>query len=228
MPRAAVLDICCEFDIRIVPKHRYPGPGETRAVATLERILRNHGEGHIRLVLTTLSETKGNHGLIDETSLWAVSDLVLACPEWVEHRTSEWLDAWDRLPMGQMMFIVQELRGTVSQRSALAGLVYSWLRAELDPEKGLTDYAVPRTMVRRMDESELDKERPALRSACYMQRSDFEKVAIGRALLEAKARLPYRGFLDWVRQEAGLAPSMAQACMRAARAAAGEEVDEAA
>lgn len=39
--------------------------------------------------LTTLAETRGNAGLIDETSVWTVSDRVLACPEWVEERTSD-------------------------------------------------------------------------------------------------------------------------------------------
>jgi DNA-binding CsgD family transcriptional regulator len=42
--------------------------------------------------------------------LWAVSDLILACPRYVE-RTSAWLEAWDRLPLGQFMFITQELSG---------------------------------------------------------------------------------------------------------------------
>lgn len=216
--------LCDEFEIRIVPKSTFPMPGETRAVATLDRIGRKFGEGHLRLLLSTLMETKGNHGLIDEVSLWAVSDLILSCPQWVEHRTTEWLDAWDHLPMGPMMFIVQELRGKVHQRSALAGLIYSWLRAELDPEAGLTERAAPRRMETRLDESEIDKGRKPLRPA--FERSTFEKVALGRALLEAKARLPYRGFQDWVRHEAGLAPSMAQMCMRAARAAAGANVEE--
>jgi hypothetical protein len=36
-------------------------------------------------------------------SLWAVSDLIVACPRYVE-RTSAWLEAWDRLPLGQFMF----------------------------------------------------------------------------------------------------------------------------
>jgi hypothetical protein len=36
-----------------------PVPGQTHAVATLQRILSKYGEGHLRLVLTTLVETQG-------------------------------------------------------------------------------------------------------------------------------------------------------------------------
>lgn len=215
--------LCEEFEIKIVPKHIFPMPGETRAIATVGKILQKHGEEHMRLVLTTLVETTGNHGLVTEVTLWAVSDLLLACPQWVEARTSEWLEAWDRLPFGQMIYISQELRGRVSQRAALVGLVYSWLRAELDPEEGLTEHAAPPAMRNRVDESELDKGRRAI----HFERSDFEKVALGRALLDAKARLPYRGFQDWVRQETGLSPTMARLCMRSARVADGDEVEEA-
>ena len=130
--------LCDEFDIRIVPGHVYPQPGQTRAPVTIGRIIERYGEAHARLVMATLAETEGNAGLIDETSLWAVSDLVRACPRWVEDRTSDWLEAWDHIPLGPLMFLVQELRGSVRQRSALAGLCYFELRSILDPEEGLT------------------------------------------------------------------------------------------
>jgi hypothetical protein len=105
-----VKSLCSEFSIEIIGCHVYPLPGQTRAVVTIRRIIDRHGEAHARLLLWTLSETEGNGGLLDEVSLWAVSDLVLACPRYVE-RTSAWLQAWDRLPLGQFMFITQELSG---------------------------------------------------------------------------------------------------------------------
>ena len=50
--------ICAEYDIEIVPGNVYPQPGQTRAVATMCQILAKHGEGHFRLVMTTLGETR--------------------------------------------------------------------------------------------------------------------------------------------------------------------------
>jgi hypothetical protein len=35
-------------------------PGQTRAVASIARLIRNHGDAHARLVLTVLAECKGN------------------------------------------------------------------------------------------------------------------------------------------------------------------------
>ncbi|WP_287247644.1 hypothetical protein [Mesorhizobium sp.] len=59
-PRVQAL--CDELGIKIFDRHRYPEPGEARAVETLARIIRRHGEGHLRLVLSTLAETDNNKG----------------------------------------------------------------------------------------------------------------------------------------------------------------------
>lgn len=77
-PRVQAL--CDELGIKIVDRHRYPEPGEARAVETLARIIRRHGEGHLRLVLSTLAETDNNEGQLDEVLFWATSDMVRACP----------------------------------------------------------------------------------------------------------------------------------------------------
>lgn len=116
--------ICGEFGVRIIDKQRYPEPGETRAVETLARIMRRHGEGHLRLVLTTLAETENNKGLLDEVLLWATSDLVRACGNIVETRAGDWLTCWDAMPVGELQFVTQELSGTIPQRYALAGMLY--------------------------------------------------------------------------------------------------------
>ncbi len=78
-----VVALCAEFDVEVIDGKRYPEPGQTRATATIRRIIDRHGEPHARLVLCILAEGRGNHALIDETSLWAVSDLVLACHDLV-------------------------------------------------------------------------------------------------------------------------------------------------
>jgi len=124
MSEAIVRAICEEFEVAIVAANVFPLPGQTRALVTMRRILDKHGEGHFRLVMATLSETRGNGMLIDEATLWAVSDLTRACPDWVEHRTSEWLEWWDRLPLGQIILSISQLKGVSHQRHALAGAIY--------------------------------------------------------------------------------------------------------
>lgn len=203
--RATVHDLCREFDIRIVPKHIYPVPGETRAIATMERILRKHGEGHLRFVLSTIAETKGAGGLLTEVTLWAVSDLVRACPQWADERTSDWLDAWDRMPFGEMIFNIYELRGVISQRAALAGAALHWLSEELKP---VGESKPPRIALRYL--------------------SDDERIKVGLQLLTIKRQLPRGHFGPWLRDRSDISKGMAQKLMRLAREAAGEEVDEAA
>lgn len=125
--------LCDEFGIRIVPKHRYPELGETRAVATIDRIWRRYGEEHVRIVLTTLFETANNKMLLDEFGLWMVSDMVRKCQAIIEDRTSDWLELWDILPAGELQYVCQDLRGIVPQRYALGGMIYERIYRRFGP-----------------------------------------------------------------------------------------------
>lgn len=121
-PRVSAM--CQEFGIRIVDRHRYPEIGETRAVETLARIMRRHGEAHLRLVLSTLRETANNALLLDEVGLWMASDMIRACHRLVEERAGDWLETWDAIPAADLQFICQDLAGFVPQRYALGGMIY--------------------------------------------------------------------------------------------------------
>lgn len=125
--------LCDEFGVRIVHKHRYPGPGETRAIATIDRIWRRFGEDHVRLVFTTLVETANNKILLDEVGLWMASDMVRKCQPIIENHASEWLELWDAIPAGELQFVCQDLRGVVSQRAALGGMIYERIYRRFGP-----------------------------------------------------------------------------------------------
>lgn len=129
-----VHQICAEFGITIIDGHRYPELGETRALVTLERIMRRHGEGHLRLVLSTLAETANNKVLLDEVGLWMASDMIRACASIVERRAADWLQAWDQMPVGELQFVCQDLRGVIPQRYALAGMVFERLYRRFGPD----------------------------------------------------------------------------------------------
>lgn len=127
-----VQSLCDEFDVRIVPKSAYPGPGETRAVGTLQKIVTRHGMEHARLVMSTLAETENNKIALDAAAFGAASDLIRACPEWVED-ASKWLAIWDATPVGELQVLAYDLRGHVSMRGALAGLIYERLWRAFGP-----------------------------------------------------------------------------------------------
>ena len=130
---ADVIRLCAEFSIEIIGKSRYPEPGQTRATETIARILRRHGEPHMRMVLTTLRETANNHVLLDEVGLWSASDMVLACPEIVEQRAGDWLDLWDKLPVGPLQATAQQLAGVLPVRYALDGMLFERIVGRFGP-----------------------------------------------------------------------------------------------
>jgi len=120
-----------EFDIQIVPANVVPGPKQTRAVATISRIIRRYGEEHARFVVMTIAETGNNDCHIDETSMWTVSDIILAFwknyPDLMANHPSKFLEFFDGVPVGMLQFWLIGLDGITSKRAALTGLI--WERA---------------------------------------------------------------------------------------------------
>ena len=118
-----VYAICEEYGIEIIDGRAYPDVRQTRAVATMDRILRNRGEDHFRMVMSTLAETDNNGACLDEYCFWAVSDLVVAYRGYIEADASKWLSVFDAIPLGQIQFMARDMVGIVPQRSAIAGMV---------------------------------------------------------------------------------------------------------
>lgn len=127
-----VIALCDEFSVRIVPKSVYPSHGETRAVGALQKIITRHGMGHARLVMTTLAETENNKVALEASAFGAASDLIRAKPEWVND-TSKWLAVFDATPVGELQALTHEIRGHVSMRGALGGMLYERLWRAFGP-----------------------------------------------------------------------------------------------
>ncbi len=211
MSEAAVRSICAEFEIEIIPSNEYPKPGQTRCMATMCRILQHHGEWHLRLVISTLAETKGNQGLINEVSLWAVSDLSLACAGWIEEHAGEWLEAWDAIPLGWMMWRCQELVPIIKQRHALVGMMYLLLTSR--QSRNISgDRQMDYHFMKRVLDSEGEPTPAALRRQ--------EMIEAGNKLIEVKASLPRGEFLPWVKRQSGMSYGTVQRYMRLAKTGA--------
>lgn len=123
--------ILAEFGIDIVPANVVPGPKQTRAVATLGRIIRRYGLDHARLVVMTLAETGNNAAHIDETIFWSCSDIIMAFrknhPDMMENDISRFLAFFDGVPVGRLQLWCVGLDGITNKRAALVGLI--WERA---------------------------------------------------------------------------------------------------
>lgn len=136
-PRVKAL--CDEFGVKIIDRHRYPDIGETRAVETLRLIIERWGIDHARLVMSTLAETANNRICLDEVGFWMTSDMVRVGRNIIEERAGDWLATWDAIPVGELQFIAQDLRGFVKQRHALGGMVYERLYKRFGPNAGQLD-----------------------------------------------------------------------------------------
>ncbi|WP_144378505.1 hypothetical protein [Mesorhizobium amorphae] len=118
-----VKSLCDEFSVEIIGKSQYPGPGQTRAVGTLRKMIDRTDMEHARLVLSTLAETTNNKACLDREAFGAVSGLILARPDEVE-QASKWLAVFDAMPLGEMQAITQDLRGFFPLNAVLAGMIY--------------------------------------------------------------------------------------------------------
>lgn len=220
LARSKVAALCAEFDIEVVSKHRPPLPGQTRATATIARIIDKRGEDHTRLVLSALGETRGNNALIDEVTLWAVSDLFLACADIVEDDISTVLDLFDQLPFGPLIATVNELIGVVPQRPALAGVLYLYMRNLRGIRLSMRQASPKRQS--KANVSEIEKGRAPTMLSYGRLLTKEEKIAAGRVLLAKKEEMGFGGFQRWVAEESGHTYKMALKCMKLAR-----EADEA-
>lgn len=124
--------IFAEHGIEVVPAHVMPAIGQTRAIATLDRIRKRHGDNHARFVVMTLAETANSKAFIDETTLWLVSDMIRAAeknfPQLVTTDVSAWFSFFDGLPLGWLQYWSMDLDGVISKRHALGGMVYERMK----------------------------------------------------------------------------------------------------
>ena len=126
------LAILEEFGVQVVAKNVRPRPGQTRSAATLQRIIRRHGQEHGRMVIMLITESVNNRAALDEASLGAVSDVILAFkrsyPARYEANISDLFDFFDATPIANIRALYTDgLDGVVNRRSALAGMI--WERA---------------------------------------------------------------------------------------------------
>jgi hypothetical protein len=126
-----VASICSEFGIAVVPPCRRRTGGaalETCAASTLQRLLSDWGESHLREVLLSIVESADNERALTAPVIWAVSDLLLAHPNWFG---GDWLDALDKIDLSALYENVKANRKAVQPRAAIAAILFEQLRERL-------------------------------------------------------------------------------------------------
>lgn len=94
-------EVCADLGIEIIPtkvRRQTDGAPQTTAVATIDKMIHEHGEGHTIFVLRTIAETEGNADELVSYTIEAVSRLVRYHPQWTD-RGLEWFEAFDRIDL---------------------------------------------------------------------------------------------------------------------------------
>ena len=126
-----VASICAEFGIAVVaPAQRRTGGKalETCASATLQRLLSDWGESHLREVLLSIVESAGNERALTAPVIQAVSDILLAHPAWFG---SDWLGSLDTIDLYALHESAKANRKAVQPRAAIAAILFERLKDRL-------------------------------------------------------------------------------------------------
>lgn len=128
MPNA-VPKICADLGVEIIKTNEHQvRDGQTTARATLNRLYRDHGEAHLVTVLRVFTETENVNAKIDYFALTALSDIILAHPEWPATGL-RWLEVMDRIDIAEMQRQAKANREAVPQRHAIATMLHRELSA---------------------------------------------------------------------------------------------------
>ena len=124
-----------EFRVQAIPTAAARGPFQTHAGKTLENIYEDHGEAHLRDVLTCLTEAENNAMALVAPVITAVSDVLRAHAGWWERDASAWLEVMDRTDLVQLHWFAKGNLRAVPAPKAVATLLYGHLAAVFDPPR---------------------------------------------------------------------------------------------
>ncbi|PSO31736.1 hypothetical protein C7G41_17175 [Bradyrhizobium sp. MOS002] len=123
------------MEIELITTAQAISPMTTRCGPTLQRLLEQHGQDHVVIVLKTFTETTGNADAMIEQAILAVSSVVRAHPSWPE-QVSLWLECFDSIALRELVALAKPLKpaGELA-RSAIAGMLVQRLKPIFEPPK---------------------------------------------------------------------------------------------
>lgn len=129
--------ICQEFGIAVVQpaQHRPFTPMQTAAGRTLEKILKDGGEDHLRDVLTVLTESENNRNMLIAPVIKAVSKIMAEHPTWYASDASRFLEVMDGADLAGMYERARANKGVVAAHDTIAALLLDELRKVFQAEE---------------------------------------------------------------------------------------------
>lgn len=133
----SLANILDDLDIRVVnpAQHRPFTPMQTAAGNTLDKILRERGEDHLRDVLTVLTESENNRNMLIAPVIKAISKIMAEHPSWYASDASKFLEVMDRADLAGLYERAKANKRVVAAHDTIAALLLDLLRGEFQPEE---------------------------------------------------------------------------------------------
>jgi hypothetical protein len=178
-------------------------PMQTCCRGIVDRIIREHGVPHARLVLITIAETRGNSGNLIADIILAISDIARLHPRWAGG--AGWLEAFDSIDLAEIRLFAKR-----TKVRPVRNAVMTLLCGKLEPVLGPSMPPKPPRPIK------VKFQKPSLREADASKIRD--NIRLGVELLKLKREVrDLRKFGQLVRHHFHIDPQRAAACMRAAR-----------
>lgn len=116
--------------VRLLPVWRRRKGAQSHARATMYEVMREHGEGHLALVIRFIRDSEGNREALWSETIGAVSDVLAHRPEWAD-RASDLFAAFDGLDLNAMRLEAVRCRPW-PVRATLRTDIYRALQQRLD------------------------------------------------------------------------------------------------
>jgi hypothetical protein len=129
--------ICADVGITVVhpAQHRPFTPMQTAAGNTLDKILRDHGENHLRDVLAVLTESENNRNMLIAPVIKAVSRIMAENPCWYGDDASTFLEVMDKADLASIYASVKPNKRVVSAHDSIATMLLAKLSKKFTAEK---------------------------------------------------------------------------------------------
>src|SRR5579871_5010664 len=105
-------EILADLGITVVPSTVYRRECQTFAASTMQSLLDKFGAEHLILTLRSIVETENNGRELVAPTIWAISDILLAHPEWPASGL-KWLEALDSVDLAGLRELAKENRRAV-------------------------------------------------------------------------------------------------------------------
>lgn len=131
--------ILAEFGVEVIPPSAHIQPGQTKAVANLQKIVRKRGFDHARMLVMLWKDTNLRMIPMDSPTLWALSDTLLLVernfPAVMTSGTENLFKLLDGLPMGWLQAWARDVDGVIPRRYAIGAQIFERMKRIFDMDQ---------------------------------------------------------------------------------------------